>query len=372
MRCCLILVCLFCLGLPSADSLAGDLAGPSQPVPRPKRVYGSAPPITFMLYVLDRDLVAAVNAPVQNGSNSGDAALLSPDFLKLPVVGGWHGDRYANLEELLRLRPDLVVCWNMSLLIGKMEDDLARVGLRMAKLDIDDTAHYPEAFRRLGDLVGSPARGAALAAHAERELKELQVFVASIPESQRVRVYYAEGRNGLQTDCDQSFHAEPIRFAGGRNVHRCVQRSVTGLQTIGFEQLLNYDPEVIVAQDPEFFRRVFSDRLWRQLAAVRNRRVYLVPKDPFNWLDRPPSFMRILGSHWLASCFYPRRYPYALREKVRAFYALFFGVELSEAQFERLFPWLRAGQGQATAGSTVDRVGPAGADGGAGRGRVPG
>jgi len=113
------------------------------------------------------------------------------------------------------------------------------------------------------------------------------------------------------------------------------------MQEISFEQVMTYNPDVIIVQDEQFYETIFQDKKWSMLKAVKAKRVYLVPKTPFNWTDRPPSFMRIIGAHWLASLFYPKQYPYSIQSKVKAYYQLFFGVTLSDADLKRYFQSLK-------------------------------
>lgn len=330
--------------LAAAVVLAAPARTSSEPVATDaaavQRVFGSAPPMSLMVHVLDSGKLVAVNMPARNSANNGEARFLGQRFLSLPVLGGWHGDRRPNLEEILLVRPDLIVFWDTALINEFAQADLNRIDRPVVRLNIDRTDNYPEAFRRLGRALGCNERAERLAAYIEEELRQLQAFLATIPENKRVRVYYAEDRDGLRSDCDRSFHAEPIGFAGGDNVLKCVQNTVMGMQSVNFEQLLNLDPEVIVAQDAAFLQTIQNDGKWQHLRAVRDRRVVLVPKTPCNWLDRPPSFMRVLGTHWLARTFYPDRYPYDLRHKTRAFFALFFGVELTDAELTAFFPFL--------------------------------
>jgi len=77
-----------------------------------------------------------------------------------------------------------------------------------------------------------------------------------------------------------------------------------------------------------------DDPRWRFLRAVKTRRVHLIPKAPFNWFDRPPSFMRILGVKWLASILHPDLFPLDLLRETREFYALFLGVHLDDKALE--------------------------------------
>ena len=45
-----------------------------------------------------------------------------------------------------------------------------------------------------------------------------------------------------------------------------------------------------------------------RIKAVRNEKVYLIPNQPFDWFERPPSFMCLPGAKWLAHLLYPERY----------------------------------------------------------------
>ncbi len=301
------------------------------------RIYGSAPPITFMLYVIDDAPLIGVNFPQTNKDNSDGEKFLTKHFMSLPVLGGWHGNNTPNLEEILSAKPDVIVTWDTALLNEKTAKDLARINIPALKVNIDDSRNYPEVFRYLGKVLHKEERANKLARMAQNYLDELKNFVATVPEKERTKVYYAEGDFGLQTECDISFHSEPLSLAGGNLVHKCVQNSVIGLQEVSFEQVLIYAPDVIIVQNPAFYKTVFADKKWAMLKAVQNKKVYLVPKPPFNWTDRPPSFMRIIGAHWIASKLYPTRYPFKIQEKVSAFYQLFFGVTLSEEDLKTYF-----------------------------------
>jgi iron complex transport system substrate-binding protein len=86
--------------------------------------------------------------------------------------------------------------------------------------------------------------------------------------------------------------------------------------------------------------------------AVREGRVYLAPTAPFGWIDRPPSLNRVIGLKWLAGLFYPDKFPADLRETTRAFYRLFYHVDVSEPELDTLIAWSK---GQAPAGQRVRR-----------------
>ena len=74
------------------------------------------------------------------------------------------------------------------------------------------------------------------------------------------------------------------------------------------------------------------------MRAVQEGRVHLSPVLPFGWIDRPPSLNRIIGLDWMAATFYPDRYQIDLRARARDFYRLWYHLDLTEAQLDRLLP----------------------------------
>ena len=106
--------------------------------------------------------------------------------------------------------------------------------------------------------------------------------IEKIPENRRPRVYYARGPRGLETGLGGSINVETIEFLGARNV--AAERQ-GGLATVSVEQVLLWNPDVIVTIDRDFAASVRSDPVWAPVAAVRAGRVHLSPKLPFGWVD---------------------------------------------------------------------------------------
>lgn len=302
-----------------------------------KRVYGSAPPIAFMLYVIDEDSLVGVSFPQVSTGNEKSKEFLSENFMELPVFGSWHGDKIPNLEAIMKAEPELIIMWDTPMLREKSMKDIEKMAIPALGINLDSSTNYPENFRLLGEVLGKQERANTLAEYAKKELDELSQFTKSLGKKSRTKVYYAQGPKGLQTECNISFHSEPLVLAGGDVVHKCSQATMMGMPSIGFEELMVYNPDVIISQNEEFFQNVFTDTRWKTLRAVKEKRVYLAPSAPFNWMDRPPSFMRILGTHWLASRMYPDLYPYDLDKKIVDFYELFFGKTLTKKDMEYYF-----------------------------------
>jgi iron complex transport system substrate-binding protein len=133
----------------------------------------------------------------------------------------------------------------------------------------------------------------------------VRAVTAGLGEQARPRVYLGRGANGLETGLAGSINVEVIEYAGGRNV--AAQAGRGGLTRVSMEQILAWDPEVILTQEAGFAERVRQDPLWRGVSAVRSGRVHCAPVLPFGWLDGPPSVNRLIGVRWLLEKLHPGR-----------------------------------------------------------------
>jgi iron complex transport system substrate-binding protein len=301
-----------------------------------QRPFGAAPPLTALLYALAPELVFALNMPFSPESTH----FLQPGFSGLPILGSAMGHgRQVNPEALLALKPDLALAWLNSrsdLTPAGIEAPFIKSGIPVVYIKLETLADWPPAFEYVGQLLGREKRGRALAAYIRQAMARVDEAVAEIPASERVRVYYAETLDGLASDCNTSFHAEPVELAGGYNVYRCQQKTMMGQERVDMERILLWNPQLILAQHPLYRQYAERDERWLHIDAFKTGRVVEVPRKPMNWLDRPPSFMRALGIQWLAHLFYPTRFTRDIRAETRDFYHLFLGVDLNDAALEEL------------------------------------
>ncbi len=331
----IVLLMLFCLAATVEARDITDMFGRRFSLSgHPRKVFSASPPDTWLLYAIDPTVLAGLNLPIREQ----DKRYLHKHVLRLPLIGGTFGEASTpNMESLLRLNPELVVVSNdetsLSLKVNQGMKMLKSPVLEMTLARLSD---YPEAFLRMGRLLGREERGKRLSDYCRKTLAQAASFSRSIPNSRKVSVYYAEGVDGLTTECDDSRHSELIGLAGGVNVHRCKAGDLFGMEKVALEQVLVYNPEVILVMDKNFYRRVWSDPRWRRVRAVRNQKVYLIPNQPLNWFDRPPTFMRFIGLKWVMKSLYPKEYPVDIAGEAREFYRLFLGVEVPDGEIRKL------------------------------------
>ncbi|WP_296574732.1 iron ABC transporter substrate-binding protein [Phreatobacter sp.] len=310
-----------------------DGAGRQVPIPaRVGRVFPAGPPAAIMLYTLAPDLL--IGWPRANRPD--EREFLLPDIGSRPEVGRITGrGNTANLELVLALSPDLILdVGSTRRTFAELADRVqGQTGIPYALLDgrFDATAG---SFITLGQLTGREDRARRLAAWCDETMKTLLTRIETVPSERRPRVYYARGPRGLETGLAGSINVETVEFLGAVNVAR--DGVGGGLAQVSLEQVLAWNPEVIITIDQTFAANVRSDPAWRGVRAVVDGRVHLSPKLPFGWVDFPPSVNRMAGLWWLAKILYPALVPEDIRSLTRDFYTLFYHVTPSDAQIDRV------------------------------------
>lgn len=308
-----------------------DAAGRTVELPGEiSRVFAAGHPAAVLLYTLAPETLLGWSRP-----QPAAAAHYMPEaYFSLPELGRLTGrGGSANVEVVLAARPDLILDYGaVNPTFTSLADRVqAQTGIPYVLLN-GALEGLPESYRALGRILGREARAERLAAYAQGVLEELARLRAQVGDA-GPRVYYARGPDGLETGLAGAINVELLERVGAVNV---AQGPGRGLANVSFEQVLAWDPQVIVTIDRQFYAEVFTSPRWSQLGAVRAGRVYLAPELPFPWFDRPPSANRLIGALWLARLLYPDSAQGLLEQQVSEFYALFYHHEPSAAQLEAL------------------------------------
>jgi iron complex transport system substrate-binding protein len=310
-----------------------DSAGRRVEIPHQiSRVLAAGPPASVLLYTLAPGrMIGWVRTP-----SAAEKPFLMEKVRDLPEYGRLTGrGGTANLESVLRFNPDLIIdSGSTSGTYVSLADNVqGQTKIPYVLLDgrFEST---PAIYRLLGEWLGVKERAEELARYAEETLNGLTARIASIPENERPRVYYGRGANGLETGLAGSINMEVLERVGAVNV--AAAAGTGGITKVSPEQVLAWNPEVILALDPGFYRSVGTDPLWSSVKAVGDKRIYLAPNLPYGWFDAPPGVNRLIGVRWLMATLYPRQFPESIRDTTREFYKLFYQVDLTEQQLDTL------------------------------------
>jgi iron complex transport system substrate-binding protein len=296
-----------------------------------RRVLAAGGPASIFLYTLAPDTLLGWTRP----PTAEERPWLPARYADLPALGRLTGrGNTANVEVVLAARPDVIVDFGT---IGPTYVSLADRVQEQAKVPyllLDGSlGATARTYTLAGDLLGVAERAGELARYVERTLADVDRRVASVPRERRPTVYYARGPRGLETAAPGSINAESLDRLGARNV---AAGTGPGLTAVSLEQVLAWNPDVILTLDQAFSAAVGGDPSWRGVRAVSERRVYRVPLLPFPWMDFPPSVNRVIGLRWLGHVLYPEAFPGNARADVREFYRLFYHRVPDERQLDGL------------------------------------
>ena len=261
---------------------------------------------------------------------------LPAKYARLPVVGRLAGPYpTAGADQVARLHPDLIVDTGPVTpeAIGTADGIQAQTGVPYIVLD-GSIQRTPEMLRTLGTVLGVGDRRLELASYAYHAIEGLRGRLLIRSADDRPLVYYGRGPDGLETGLFGALAMSDVDQVGVVSVSARLGRGE--LTRVTREQVLAWNPQVIIAQDRRFYNALQRDPRWRTAAAVRSKRFYLVPGEPFGWIDDPPGVNRMVGLYWLMSLFYPDTYQEDPATMAQLFYQQFYGVNLSGRQMSAL------------------------------------
>lgn len=290
------------------------------------RVGSLSSSVSVLIYILAPDKMIGWDSNRTEAQN----LYMPAKYKSLPTLGG--GKKDANYESYISQNPDIVFVGH-----GNNVDDVNRIQQKLGSIPLVDVegdnnlSNINSSIKFMGALLGENDKSNELISFYDNVLEKVNATASNIPENEKKRVYYARDPTGLQTNPSGASHTQLIEICGGINV---AQVPITkGTVGVSMEQVLKWNPDVIIASDPGFYKNVFSDPQWQNVKAVQNKEVYLVPNSPFNWFESPPGVNVILGIPWTAKVLYPKKYKdLDLKKLTKEFYSEFYHYNLSDSE----------------------------------------
>ena len=260
-------------------------------------------------------------------------ARIVPEISNLPTP--FSRPAGVSTEALLATKPDLVTLWQGN---EPFVNRLEALGIPVLQMGYSTPEEMKAAIRQLAQALGheETARGEDLIAYYERNLQRVASALRDPPERDRPRVYYASIAP-LYTEGGKSMVNAWIEAAGGINV--AARGGLQGDGQVHLEEVVKWDPEIIVTLDAAGRQAILDDPRWRTISAVRNRRVLVNPKGINAWCTRAAeAALQVL---WAAKTFHPELFPdLDMAGETRRFYRQFYAYELSDEEVARVLQGL--------------------------------
>lgn len=315
-----------------------DMIGRAIEIPNSlNKVVATSPPMTTVVYMIAPEKLTALNFEWIDD----EKVYVPSKYHGLPNIGGWYGTQDGSYEEFIASEPDIVI---ESIDEGG-DGDLSTVNERQSKFGkipvvaVNDTTSVEKvdsSISFIGEVIGAQDNAKKLTDFNDKYLDEVHKKSSQI--SDKKNVYYAEGNDGLKTNPSGSVHGQLIDLVGGNNVANSLSQGNTssGVQ-VSIEQVISWNPDVIITTDPDFYAKVYNDSNWQSINAVKNHEVYLSPQSPFKWFDRPVGANMIIGVPWTAKVIYPDQYKdIDMVGATKEFYSNFYHYDLSDNQAKQI------------------------------------
>ena len=226
------------------------------------------------------------------------------------------------IEEILLLDPDL--CLTMT---KTTAEQLREQGLNVIYLEWQEQEDVPTAMTLMGEVLGQQELAAEYLAYFDDMVAEAESLTASIPEEEKKTVLYGSITNFSQPHIIAEWW---ITEAGGISVTNN-DRPSTESYTYTMEDLLLWDPDVLLVSGRSQIEELTSNSTFADLTAVQNDDIYCVPTVGHAWGNR--TVEQPLTIFWTINKLYPELVSDEyLGEKIYEFYDHFFNYQLSDEQ----------------------------------------
>lgn len=262
---------------------------------------------------------------------------LDTKYYNLPVLGQFYGKGDLNLEEVAKVNPQVIIDVGESkkTIVEDMDSIQKQVGIPTVHIEAT-TDTMGNAYRTLGKLLGKEKEAEVLAKYCEDISSKTKDIMNKVGENGKAKVLYCLGDNGLNVLAKGSFHAEILdQVCDNAAVVKDISSKGTG-NPVDMEQILLWNPDVVIFAPDSIYDSVKDDKAWNQLAAIKNGHYYEVPAGPYNWMGNPPSVNRYMGMIWITQLLYPDKAQYNVYEEAAKYYKLFYHSELTEDQYKAL------------------------------------
>ena len=309
------------------DSVGREVTVPAQI----DKVALSGPMAQIVLFALCPDKLVGI----ANAWDESAAQYLDTEYYNLPLLGQLYGGKgELNLETLLESGAQVVI--DVGEAKGSIVEDLDALQEQttIPFVHISATlATMDETYTMLGDLLGMPDEAKTLADYCRGTYDRALTIADSV---EKANLLYITGDAGLNVIAQGAYHAEVIDLLSN-NLAVVDDPSSKGTgNEVDMEQILNWNPDVILFAPDSIYDTVAEDAAWQGVTAIQNGAYYEVPMGPYNWMGFPPSVQRLLGMLWMAKVLYPEAADYDLYTEAAEYFELFYHCDLTQEQYDAL------------------------------------
>lgn len=250
-----------------------------------------------------------------------------------------------NIEEIMKLQPDVILYNANNKEHAKVLESSGIPAVAFATVGSDSPADPLERYKQwlslLEDVFGEDGKMDAFFEKGDAIVADVEERIAKIPEDERptAMILYKVNDGVPQVAGKGIFGDYWLQHLGVKNVAEEAQ----GFAQVSFEQIYDWDPEVMFVNGPGLFKVTETDILENKIEgadlstiqAVKDGRVYDTTLGMWNWFTPNPDAPLVLA--WLACNAYPEQFAdYPLEDTIRDYYKECYGYEVTDEELEEM------------------------------------
>jgi iron complex transport system substrate-binding protein len=300
-------------------------------------------PSVITVFLNGTDKLVGIPPASMGAAKAGLLGQLYPSILKLPT--NYTNGEDVNVEELLKLNPDVVFCSSRD---PKMKQTLQAAGLTAVafsvnKWNYDILATYDGWIDLLSQVFPDHAKKDQVSAYSKKTYDEVQAKVKSIAPDKRRKVLFLFQYNDKtivtsgkkffgQSWCDEVNAKNVAEEVGAENANA----------VINMEQIYTWNPDVILitnftpAVPDDLYNNKIGGNDWSSVNAVKNHEVYKMPLGTYR--SYTPSADTPVTLLWIAQKVYPELFKDVdIVARVRSYFKELYGIELTDDQVKTMY-----------------------------------
>lgn len=293
----------------------------------PERVVTTIMPFPYIYYAVvgNTDTLVGCNpSSIKAYENSAleymypELAKASTDFVDTSFV--------VNMEEILKLKPDVVFQWNY------MEEEIEKLesaGIKVIALEYGDMDDLETWIQIIGKMMGKEERAEWLISYFYENVKEVTDKIETLSEEELAKVLIL--RDNLKVSGSE-FYEYWVEKSGGINPAGHLSGDALN---VNMEQIYEWNPSIVYIgnftelQPSDLIQNKLEGQDWSVVEAVKEGQVYKIPIGGYRW--DPPGVETPLMIKWLAKIQHPELFAEMdMEEEIRTFFNDVYNFEMTD------------------------------------------
>lgn len=291
-------------------------------------------------YLGSAEKIVGVAPEVMAAAEYGVLGQIYPEFLDASTK--FYEGGTINIEELLKLEPDIVIGVSGETAEAIRAAGIPAVSVSVSNWEYDVVKTTGEWLKIFDGIFGESEKAAKIQAYAEQVQSDITKKVSTLSEEEKKKVMllFTYSDAAMTTSSKGFFGQSWCDLTGSVNVGAEIDGP--GSASINMEQVYTWNPDVIMitnftsAQPEDLYNNSISSDDWSTVKAVADKEVY---KMPIGWYRSfTPGVDTAVTLQWFAKTVYPELFAdIDINQITKDYFSEYFDIELTNEQVEMMY-----------------------------------